>query len=98
MDAKLKKKWVKALRSGEYRQTKGRLIRRDKGKVGFCCLGVLRAICPAVGGGKDKEGGILPIDSAKAVGISRAQQMILAKKNDKGIQFPAIADYIEKHL
>ena len=31
------KKWVKALRSGEYAQTTGTLVDRD----GFCCLGVL---------------------------------------------------------
>lgn len=33
----IKQKWIKALRSGEYQQTKGRLKRDD----GFCCLGVL---------------------------------------------------------
>jgi hypothetical protein len=31
--------WVKALRSGEYRQCQGALIHRDEGS--FCCLGVL---------------------------------------------------------
>lgn len=30
------RKWVDALRSGEYKQTTGRL----RGDVGFCCLGV----------------------------------------------------------
>lgn len=37
-------KWVDALRSGEYQQTRGRLQRTNPGKrgqpVGFCCLGV----------------------------------------------------------
>jgi hypothetical protein len=37
MQAELKEKWVAALRSGEYAQTKG--VLRDK--EGFCCLGVL---------------------------------------------------------
>lgn len=37
MDAKLKKKWVKALLSGKYRQGEGML--QDGGK--YCCLGVL---------------------------------------------------------
>jgi hypothetical protein len=36
------KKWVKALRSGKFKQTKNRLKRtNDQGKVSHCCLGVL---------------------------------------------------------
>jgi hypothetical protein len=35
-------KWVKALRSGEYRQTAGALRRpHEDGGYGYCCLGVL---------------------------------------------------------
>ena len=37
MNPQIKQKWVDALRSGEYQQTKGRLRKEDK----FCCLGVL---------------------------------------------------------
>ena len=37
MNPEIKKRWVEALRSGEYRQGKIRL----KGSSGFCCLGVL---------------------------------------------------------
>jgi hypothetical protein len=37
MNPQIKQKWVDALRSGEYQQTKGRLHDED----GFCCLGVL---------------------------------------------------------
>jgi len=37
------KRWVKALRSGEYKQTQGTLRRVPKGSdaARFCCLGVL---------------------------------------------------------
>lgn len=38
MNPEIKKRWVAALRSGEYEQGKGRLVTED-GK--FCCLGVL---------------------------------------------------------
>lgn len=40
------KKWLQALRSGDYEQTKGTL-KRDlgNGKVGFCCLGVYLDAC-----------------------------------------------------
>ncbi len=44
MDARIKAEWIKALRSGEYKQAKGDLrVRLDpEGKeYGFCCLGVL---------------------------------------------------------
>lgn len=37
MKADIKKKWVKALRSGKYRKAKGAL----KTTKGYCCLGVL---------------------------------------------------------
>lgn len=37
MKPDIKKKWVKALRSGKYRQTTNTL----KSEAGFCCLGVL---------------------------------------------------------
>jgi len=43
---KIKKKWLKALRSGEYGQTKGVLT---DGEGNFCCLGVLQH---CVSGGK----------------------------------------------
>jgi hypothetical protein len=39
MDAKLKRKWLKALRGGQYDQVEGRLC-DEEGKA-FCCLGVL---------------------------------------------------------
>ena len=37
MNAEVKEKWLKALRSGEYKQTRACL----KNNEGFCCLGVL---------------------------------------------------------
>lgn len=37
MKQEVKKKWIKALRSGEYKQTRERL----KDNKGYCCLGVL---------------------------------------------------------
>lgn len=41
MPKRLKNKWVKALRSGEYGQTQGTLC---DGNGNFCCLGVLEHI------------------------------------------------------
>lgn len=41
MNKKLKKKWVKALRSGEYDQGRNVLCRVDSEGAKYCCLGVL---------------------------------------------------------
>lgn len=42
MDKTIMKKWVKALRSGKYKQGRGTLCQVDKkGNESFCCLGVL---------------------------------------------------------
>lgn len=44
MDPKIKERWVKALRSGKYKQGKSLLKRRGEenpGEVTYCCLGVL---------------------------------------------------------
>lgn len=42
MPAKLKTKWLKALRSGTYKQAKGTLY--NPKTAGFCCLGVLQHV------------------------------------------------------
>ncbi len=42
MKAEVKEKWLKALRSGEYKQAKyGLKSKFEDGSVGYCCLGVL---------------------------------------------------------
>jgi hypothetical protein len=44
MNKEIKEKWVKALRSGEYKHTYGalrRLVPTENRPVGMCCLGVL---------------------------------------------------------
>jgi len=44
MNPEVKKKWVNALRSGNYKQGKGRLVspcKNEDGRYEYCCLGVL---------------------------------------------------------
>lgn len=41
MNKRIKKKWLKALRSGEYVQGKGALCQKGAEYDKFCCLGVL---------------------------------------------------------
>jgi hypothetical protein len=87
MDAQLKAKWVKALRSGEYEQTKHEL----ECDGAFCCLGVL---C--------KVGGI-DLDDVNVAyhlleGITGDYGPLVGLNDVDGKSFNEIADYIEVHL
>lgn len=91
MDVKIKKQWIKALRSGKYKQTRGRL----KGDGGFCCLGVL---CDVLGEHMNYE-------VAKDHGVTLDEIEILYGMNDGTLHhhhrkhsFPEIADWIEENL
>lgn len=50
MDQKIKAEWVAALRSGEYHQGRGALVREgfEAQSLNYCCLGVLCELSPVV--------------------------------------------------
>jgi hypothetical protein len=52
--AQVYKIWLKALRSGEYKRTKGQLRKTAKNGsiIGYCCLGVLQDLAVKDGGDK----------------------------------------------
>lgn len=95
------RKWVKALRSGKYKQAKKKLRDGDR----FCCLGVA---CD-ISGLADWEGETylgedlsLPIGVMEWLGVDQ-NEVTLPKKyryatvaNDKGKRFSTIANLIEK--
>lgn len=89
MDKKLKTKWIKALRSGKYKQC--RTILTD-GK-GYCCIGVLGEISGDVDQGYD-------IASAQFGDKNSAflQDMNDGGRGMKKHGFKAIATWIEKNL
>ena len=62
------KKWVKALRSGKYKQTTSRL----KDKTGYCCLGVACELAVKAGVIKKFEPGnsFLPVQVRNWLGLS----------------------------
>lgn len=99
MDAKLKADWVAALRSGEYRQTKHQL--QDSG--GFCCLGVL---CKVAGIEITPDGKRTIVDGQEREDYGAIYSLVggaqkgakLPTKNDCGVDFPNIADWIEQNL
>jgi len=101
MDANLKAKWIEALRSGEYPQSRLGLRNAE----GFCCLGVL---CDVMGADWKSDGevvvcgirqaGYLDDVLLKTVGFSEETQEHLYNMNDGGMPFSKIADHIEANL
>jgi hypothetical protein len=109
MKKSVMKKWVKALRSGEYTQAKGVLV---DSQDNFCCLGVLCNLAPDSVRGEwevDQDGDyymfeeitILPqkiMDWSgvqSPVGRTNDFDLILSTENDNGKPFNEIADLIE---
>ena len=112
MNAEVKKQWVEALRSGEYKQTQGHL--RKDGQ--YCCLGVLCDLHAKATGGQWEEdhygncSAWLPRTVCSWAGLSLALVdsyvvvnrddgcVTLATLNDNGKTFNDIAHVIEEYL
>jgi len=123
MNSKVKKKWVKALRSSEYAQGKEFLCSVDPqtDNAKYCCLGVLietvrgestwepvsddlrktakrdNFLIFLTPKGKSDDG-FLSENFFNEVGLSESDARELARRNDRGHTFKAIADWIEKNL
>lgn len=100
IDQTTKDKWIKALRSGDYKQTRGKLS-TSHGK-GFCCLGVLAdVIDPDAWRPEDvtcrqwrDHAGLLP-----GAVLDIATQSTLATKNDQfRSNFAEIANWVEENV
>ena len=108
MKADIAKKWVEALRSGKYQQTKEYLKTYEVASFGnrqiaYCCLGVL---VEAVLGQEIKlSERVLGSEARVASGITSREGALtlnnsvtcLSALNDGGKTFIEIADVIEKH-
>jgi hypothetical protein len=111
MNKRIKKEWVKALRSGEFAQARGAL--KDGGS--YCCLGVLCELHRRKFGGKWTPGaeggveylnanGVLPVRVLEWAELTERSPVVpsscvdLATLNDSGSPFTKIADVIEKEL
>lgn len=104
MNTGIKKKWVSALRSGEYKKTTRQLRHEDC----FCALGVLCETIDAkkwkdLGGGKrwewDGHRGSVPIVLRQEMGITEKDQEAVFTMNDEyDCSFGEIADWIEENL
>tara|TARA_Y100001968_G_C19392416_1_gene736363 strand:+ start:798 stop:1088 length:291 start_codon:yes stop_codon:yes gene_type:complete len=91
-----KTKWVEALRSGEFKQTRERLKKSNQHGSSFCCLGVLRELFPETIDGKE---GSLTTESLETIDLSKDDESRLIKMNDNMMwSFVQISNYIEKYL
>lgn len=110
-DRKLHRKWVEALRSGEFKQGEGQLLCNDR----YCCLGVLASVCGMPKDTIRRHGNLTDIsrddllgtwtknpddpdyDSGDQLTLNTTQRK-LAAMNDIGRTFKQIAAYIERYL
>lgn len=98
------KKWVAALRSGEFTQGTGRLVARDPDTnevIGHCCLGVACVLAQRATGVGFVERELPPRRVQRWLGLSTVEGTIegdfsLVEHNDNnGVTFDEIADLIE---
>lgn len=97
MKAEFKQKWIEALRSGRFKQTK-QVLKCDGA---YCCLGVLQTVSREMGTAVSKDPGdeyLRPTTALKKLGLDFQDQVDLAAMNDEGKSFKEIADYIEEKL
>jgi hypothetical protein len=107
LNIKLAKKWVKALRSGKYRQVQNVLKGPDGSKhVGFCCLGVYCDIYDKTKWKKDSDGNNrylgsymdMPEKLRQELGLTSTQVSELVSMNgDYDKSFKDIANHIENY-
>ena len=105
MNKQLKSKWVKALRSGKYKQGFGMLKQRSDTahRPEYCCLGVLRELMPVAyqetSSTNNGGGCTLHKSQLQLADISYKVQDNLVSMNDScRSTFNDIADYIEEKL
>lgn len=103
MNSRIKKLWLRALRSRKYKQGKGQL-KLGRKDPRHCCLGVLCEIAKAEGVIRTYDGGRggLPEKVREWAdlysGLPYARGLGLHTMNDSGSSFKAIADRIEQYL
>ncbi len=88
----LNRQWIKALRSGKYKQGRNNLHSHNT----YCCLGVLQDTADVECTNTDFLQGENGRSCVK--GLTSEKQMRLAEMNDSGKNFQEIADWIEKYI
>jgi hypothetical protein len=96
-----KAKWIKALRSGKYKQGEHKLkytIKNEHGKNEnrYCCLGVACEL--GIAKKRAHHKGQLKEQYVSTDFLPYGAQLILARMNDSGLTFKKIAAWIQKKL
>jgi len=98
------KKWVRALRSGEYEQTQGALMDSFDGNKAYCCLGVACVLRSEELGVDPQTLSVHPERTFDDNGFAgewlfpEDVQEDIAALNDSGKTFEELADHIEKEF
>lgn len=99
MSISLVKRWIKALRSGKYKQGK-KALRTSNNE--FCCLGVLCDVAnPQLWTGREYAGYVHlpPVSLLGKVHVDSHTKDVLIRMNDnRNFSFHAIANYLERKL
>lgn len=104
LDRDLKRKWVEALRSGEYDQGQWRLCRVTSGGAKYCCLGVVYEVANgedawfSIPSTSELRTGCGEMAAYFPPGLSDADAWALIDLNDSGRSFDEIACWIEENL
>lgn len=110
LEPKFKKKWVKALGSGDYIKTEGVMCKLGKKHDSFCCLGVAVDITTGFDSFKESDAGdglygfsggqwsTPRCVASDSWGLSQTDQLVLINANDSGATFKQIAKWIRKNL
>lgn len=113
MNHVVKKKWLRALRSGDYQQGTKYLRSTRCGELKHCCLGVLCELFLQENNSQkwhqdgevfylDGWRGVLPTPVMKWAELATTQVKVeetsLVRLNDDGTSFEEIADIIEEYL
>lgn len=98
MKTEVKKKWLKALRSGKYEQGRGQLRFNNE----FCCLGVLACVVdPEAKTWRYEDGQVGPFAAQRRLigKLSNVNIDRLIDLNDtQGKSFKSIANWIDKNV
>jgi hypothetical protein len=99
MDKEIKEKWLKALRSGEYKQGRNLLYQSkiDGTEERYCCLGVLCDVLNVPREeiiAKSRSVNVYDLTGVGLMSINEARR--LSDMNDSGSSFEEIAKVIEE--
>ncbi len=96
------RRWVKALRSGKFKQSRNAFkTRNPDGTTSFCCLGVAGEL--GFGSSEERVCAVMGIADFPPPRIYAEQVLsmsgtLVSLNDEEHYRFPRIADWVEKHI